>query len=104
MADREHEERVDAMLGYMADLEDALEALRGATSAVVVYRGEERIGWLCLGEIEALDVLLTRAAAEELDAAVLAAAAFWVGDDVEEDGEDEDEYEWEEDDDVGFSL
>ena len=91
MPDSEHEERVEELLEHLARVEDACRILRGSTSAVVAYRGPDESGYIFLGELDALDALLTRAASEELAEAILNATEFWVGDDVEEDDEDEDE-------------
>lgn len=103
MADESDAGRVDELMEEISQRAEAVELLRCSDSAVLIYNGPDRAGWVYVGAQGPLDVLLVQAAHQELAEAVLGANVdFWVGDDVEEEEDEEEETYGDEDD--RFSL
>ncbi len=55
-----------SLLRRFEDVESARELIREADAAVVVFRNGSDLGWLTLGELDAVDILLLVEAADDI--------------------------------------
>lgn len=83
---------LETLLEHLEGVEAGCRLLRESDAAVVVFRVGDKLGYMGIGEVGAMEALWLRAAAEDLAEELLSGEpGYWIGDDVEEDEEEEEE-------------